>query len=41
MTPEYMVCPGCNGTGVVECDHPEADDIMECADCDGEGLQER
>lgn len=36
----YKICPECNGKGRYESDHPEADDEMECGDCDGSGIVE-
>ena len=34
----FAHCERCAGKGFVECSHPEADDLMECGDCDGRGL---
>jgi hypothetical protein len=36
----YKMCPACHGRGQYNSDHPEADDEMECGDCDGSGIVE-
>ena len=34
----FTNCTTCNGHGYTTCEHPEADDYIDCPDCDGGGI---